>query len=252
MKIVNDELSPSKLIAYSAVMCALLIGGQLALSYVAGIEIVTLLLLTFAYCFGVRCGVLTAVSFSLLRCCIWGFYPSVVLLYLIYYPLFALLFGLLGKVKDSVYDKAPIWLLIVVNVFLIAVACAGFVCIKLDLIKISRLYKTTITVLLWVVSALCIALDVAFNVIFLLVKGGKLKNGTPLKLFFITTLAAVCTICFTLIDDLINFFIYGFNAEAAIVYFYSSFMAMLPQTICTIVTVATLHLPLCSVLKRVK
>ena len=86
-----------KYVAVTAVFTALLLGAQYALWYVKGVELVTLLLLVFSYRFGVRCGVLSAVAFSLLRCFLFGFFPSVILLYLIYYPLFALLFGLLGR-----------------------------------------------------------------------------------------------------------------------------------------------------------
>ena len=94
----------AKNLALIAVMTALLTGGQFALSFVAGVEVVTVLLLCFSAYFGVVTGVSTAACFSVLRCLIWGFAPNVVILYLIYYPLFALLFGLLGKVKDETFD----------------------------------------------------------------------------------------------------------------------------------------------------
>ena len=83
--------------AVVAVFTALLLAAQYALSFVKGVEIVTLLFAVFCYRFGVRCGVLSAVAFSLLRCFIFGFFPNVILLYLVYYPLFALAFGLLGS-----------------------------------------------------------------------------------------------------------------------------------------------------------
>ena len=83
--------------AVVAVFTALLLGAQYALWFVKGVEVVTVLLLVFSYRFGVRCGVLSAVAFSLLRCLLFGFFPNVVLLYLIYYPLFAACFGLLGN-----------------------------------------------------------------------------------------------------------------------------------------------------------
>lgn len=231
-------------------MCALLIAGQFALSFVAGVEIVTLLLLSFAFCFGVQAGVLTAVSFSLLRCFIWGFYPSVVVLYLIYYPLFALIFALLGKISDSVYARAPVWLFAVVNVILLAVASACLVCVLLDLIKVSRLYKGTISALLWVIFAMSLALDCAFDVIFLLAKRRKINSVNALKVFLVTTLAAVCTICFTLLDDVISPLFLGLNFEGALGYFYASFLAMLPQTVCTITTVSLLFLPLSTTMQK--
>lgn len=87
----------AKDIAGVAAMCALLIAAQSALSAVAGIEIVTALFLPYCYVCGVRRGMAVAACFSLLRCLLHGFYPTVILLYLIYYTLFALVFGLLGK-----------------------------------------------------------------------------------------------------------------------------------------------------------
>ena len=46
-------------------------------------------------------------AFSLMRCFIYGFFPNVVILYLVYYNFFALVFGLLGWVivKMPVYAK---------------------------------------------------------------------------------------------------------------------------------------------------
>ena len=84
-------------VAVVAVFTALLLAAQYALWFVKGVELVTVLLLVFSYRFGVRCGVLSAVAFSLLRCLLFGFFPNVVLLYLLYYPLFAACFGLLGN-----------------------------------------------------------------------------------------------------------------------------------------------------------
>ena len=87
----------SKEIAITALMTALLIVVQYVLSAVKGVELVTVFLLCFAFCFGPLKGVVCALSFSLLRCFIFGFFPSVLVLYLIYYPSFALTVGLLGK-----------------------------------------------------------------------------------------------------------------------------------------------------------
>lgn len=84
-------------VAVVAVFTALLLAAQYALWFVKGVELVTVLLLVFSYRFGVRCGGLSAVAFSLLRCLLFGFFPNVVLLYLLYYPLFAACFGLLGN-----------------------------------------------------------------------------------------------------------------------------------------------------------
>ena len=89
--------SKAKDVAIISLSVALLIGVQFALSFVQGLEPVTLLMAVFAFSFGVKRDVLIAVAFSLLRCIVFGFYPSVVIVYLIYYPLLALLFGGLGN-----------------------------------------------------------------------------------------------------------------------------------------------------------
>lgn len=83
--------------AIIGVYTALLIGGQFALSFVAGVEVVTVLLLTFAYRFGFRRSLILVNAFCVLRCFIFGFFPTVIILYFIYYNLFVLLFAFIGK-----------------------------------------------------------------------------------------------------------------------------------------------------------
>ncbi len=97
-------MSFAKKVILPGVFTALLIGGQLALSGISGIEIVTVLLLTYAYRYGVKQGLLVATSFSVLRCFMFGFIPNVIVLYLIYYNLFAVVFGCLGKLGKNEYD----------------------------------------------------------------------------------------------------------------------------------------------------
>ena len=234
----------AKNLAYIAVMTALLLGGQFALSFVAGVEVVTVLLLCFSAYFGVITGVATAVCFCTLRCLIWGFMPNVVLLYFIYYPLFAALFGLLGKIKNESFDKAKIRLAIVVNALLLAIFSAALCCALFDVIRISRLYKATVKAFLYAVAGVCGGLLIAFNVFYALVRGKVLKSGKPLRIFLYTAVAALCTICFTLLDDVISPLIVGMDKLTALTYFYASFTAMLPQVICTVATVSTLYLPL--------
>ena len=90
-------MKSAKKIILPGVFTALLIGGQFALSGISGIEIVTVLLLTFLYKYGIKQGLFVANAFSLIRCFIFGFMPNVIVLYLIYYNLFALVFALVGK-----------------------------------------------------------------------------------------------------------------------------------------------------------
>ncbi|MBE6957677.1 MAG: hypothetical protein E7447_00800 [Ruminococcaceae bacterium] len=89
-------MNETKFVVRVAMCVALLIAGQVALSSVAGIEIVTVMLLCFCWCYGVRHGLAIATTFSLLRCFVFGFQVNVIVLYLVYYNLFALFFGWLG------------------------------------------------------------------------------------------------------------------------------------------------------------
>lgn len=226
-------------IAVISIMCALLIGGQLLFTAVSGVEIVTVLLLCFCYTFGVRRGLLTATVFSLLRCLIWGFYPSVVVLYLVYYNLFALLFGLLGRFlsKERKGVRKAISVSCVEILFILLIATGS--CYLAGVIKISRLLAGGLKVLSWIVVGIGGTGFIAFNVLHFSGKHSKVCD-----LIAVTVSAAICTICFTLLDDIITPLFLGFNADTALTYFYTSFAAMIPQTVCTLVTVSLLFLPL--------
>lgn len=155
---------------------ALLIGGQMALSGIAGIEIVTVVMLCLCFCWGIQTGIAIATTFSLLRCFFFGFQVNVIVLYLVYYNLFALFFGWLGK------------------------RFAG--------------------------------------------------NMTLFRRGIIVVSAVAFTILFTLLDDVITPLIFGFHGNAAWVYFLQSLTAMIPQTVCTAVTVSILFTPLTAVIRK--
>lgn len=234
-------------------MTALLIGGQLALYMVAGVEVVTVLLLCFAFVFGPRAGALSAIAFSLLRCFLWGFYPSVIVLYIIYYPLFAIFFGFLGRAcggKNFVFRG---WTYALIAAVLCIVAVGSAVCAATGIIKISRLAAVMVKTLLWVIFALACALLILLTALFAAYKGGKIKSAQLLVLVMVTAFAAACTISFSLLDDVITplFYGWGFGSATTLTYFYGSFLALAPQTVCTIVTVSTMFLPLTTIFKRV-
>ena len=170
-------MNKTKFVVRVAMCVALLIAGQLALSSVTGIEIVTVMLLCFCYSYGVRYGIAIATTFSLLRCFVFGFQVNVIVLYLVYYNLFALFFGWLG----------------------------------VHLTGKNALLKTVLVVLT----------------------------------------AVLFTALFTLLDDVITPVIYGFNENAARVYFYQSLTAVIPQTVCTAVTVSVCFHPLTRVIQKV-
>lgn len=90
-------MNTCKRAVFIAVYCALLIGGQLALSSVVGVEVVTVLSVCFCFYFGIVSGIITMTLFSLLRCLIFGFFPTVIILYLVYYNLLAVVYGLMGR-----------------------------------------------------------------------------------------------------------------------------------------------------------
>ena len=156
----------AKEIALISVFTALLIGGQFILSGISGVEIVTVLLLSFSYYFGVRRGLLVANAFSLLRCFIFGFFVNVIILYLVYYNLFVVIFGLFGK---------------------------------------------------------------------------RFKRGLNIKIHIVlVVVACIMTIAFTGLDDIITPLYYGFSLDATKAYAVASLTAVIPQVICTILTVTLL------------
>lgn len=168
-------MNSAKKIILPGVFTALLIGGQLALSGISGIEVVTVLLLTFVYRFGIGQGLLVANSFSLLRCFIFGFMPNVIVLYLIYYNIFVLVFGFIGKLFRHEYS-----------------------------IK---------------------------------------------KHIIVLFLSIIMTALFTLTDNSLTPLIYGFTVNAAKAYFVASLYTVIPQIICTFVTVLIIFPVLIKVLR---
>ncbi len=82
-------------VALTGVMAATLEAVKLALSALPNIELVSLLLALYGYVFGLS-GVLAAVVFVAAEVLIWGL-NTWVISYIIYWPLLALLFRLIGK-----------------------------------------------------------------------------------------------------------------------------------------------------------
>lgn len=171
-------MSSAKKIVLPGVFTALLIGGQYVLSGISGIEIVTVLFLAFTYMCGIVQGLLVANAFSLLRCFIFGFTPSVIVLYLVYYNIFALVFGTIGKLFNREYS-----------------------------IK---------------------------------------------KHVIIILIAVIMTVLFTMLDNVITPLMYGFTAKATKVYFLASLYTVIPQMICTFVTVLIIFPGLLKAFKLVR
>ncbi len=165
---VKNGVRSAKECAYLAAFVALLIAAQLALSFVPGAEIVTVLFAAYAFAMGARRAMIAATAFSLLRCFVFGFFATVLLLYVIYFNLLALCFGLIGRKWQADIKTLP---------FLIGIAC-------------------------------------------------------------------FCTVCFTMLDNVITPLWYGYSAQAANAYFLASLPFLVPQTVCVAASVAFLLLPL--------
>ena len=159
-------MKTAKNITLPSVYTAILIGGQVVLSGISGIEIVTVLLLAFCYKYGVKQGLLVANAFSLLRCFLFGFYLNVLILYFVYYNTFVIVFGLLGKEFNNSYGIKSHIVIIVV--------------------------------------------------------------------------AMIMTASFTLFDNVLTPLIYGFSQNATEAYFLASLYTVVPQIMCTMVTVTFL------------
>ena len=170
-------MNKTKFIVRVAMCVALLIGGQLALSGINGIEVVTVMLLCFCFCYGIRHGIAIATTFSLLRCFIFGFQVNAIILYLVYYNLFAIFYGWLGR------------------------RFAG--------------------------------------------------ETSVLKMVIVVATAVVFTMLFTLLDDIITPLLYAFHPNVAKIYFFNSLYAVIPQSICTVVTVSVCFYPLTKVIKKI-
>lgn len=175
----NIGARSAKECAYLAAFVALVIALQLALSLVPGVELVTVSFVAYAYVMGAKRGMIAATAFSLLRQLVFGFYATVLVLYLVYFNMLALGFGLLGDGKHIVKKQSK-------------------------------------------------------------------------RLLLIVLLACVCTVFFHMFDNVLTPIWYGYSARATRAYFFASLPFMIPQVVCTAVSVTVLFLPLIKVFHMVK
>ncbi|MBQ2769295.1 MAG: hypothetical protein IJF44_04925 [Clostridia bacterium] len=112
------SIKTAKECAYIAVFVALVIAAQLVLAALPGIEVVTVLFISYSFVFGACRGGIAAVAFAFLRQLVFPFSETVLILYLVYFPLLGGLFGFLGHwVKKPLFS---LWWLLP-----IAVACTA-------------------------------------------------------------------------------------------------------------------------------
>ena len=162
--------------AYIAVFVALTIAAQLCFAAVPGVELVTVLFVSFAFAFGCRSGMIAATVFALLRQLVFGFSPTVLILYLVYFNLLTLLFGFLGQRMVLRVKRVPLF----------------------------------------------------------------------------TVIACVCTVGFTMLDNVITPLWLGYSGKLFKMYFWASFSFMIPQVICTAVSVGVLFFPLAKFFKKLQ
>ena len=160
----NKGIRSAKELARTAVFVAAVIGAQYVLSAVPFVEIVTLLFACYAFVFGGVRGVIAAVAFAFLRQLIFGFYPVVLILYLIHFSFLSLVFGWLGK-AGSLTGKR----LLMVAVITAAVATVCFTLLDSLLTPIYYAYSKKATAMYFTASlpfmagqTICAAISVAF------------------------------------------------------------------------------------------
>lgn len=225
----------TRTITICALMVALLISIQFCLSFISGVELVTVLFVSFCYVFGVKKGIIVATVFSIVRCIIFGFFINVILLYLIYYNFVAIAFGLLNNHKTAFKRIVPVLLLC------IAILCSYYAICG---IPISIFYQSKVSIMLWILFGICTCILISYIFLCFMTRSNLASDA-----IIVIALAICCTIIFTLLDDVITPLIYGYSFDVAIGYFYTSFLALLPQTISVSISVAILFYPLKKVMR---
>lgn len=90
-------------------------------------------------------------------------------------------------------------------------------------------------------------LSVVFGVL------GKYGKRTGWKrLALVVAVAVACTVCFTLLDNVLTPLYYGYSQRAARMYFRASLPFMLGQSVCVSVSVGTMFIPLTKALFFIK
>ena len=172
----NNTFRSAKECAFIAVFVATTVSVQIALSFVPGVEIVTVMFVAYSFVMGVKRGVISAVAFALIRQIFFGFAPTVLILYLIYFPMLTIGFGFLGGRLNN-----------------------------------------------------------------------PLKYLIPLSLF-----ACICTVFFTMIDNILTPLWYGYGEKSTWLYFTASLPFMITQVICTAISAVCLFFPLYKIFSTLK
>ena len=143
----------AKELARIAVFVGLTLAVQYVLSALPGVELVTLLFAVFSFVYGAWRGAISAVAFSLLRQCLFGFFPTVLFLYLVYYPLLAAAFGILGAwLSDWESNRKKTLLAIIIAILLACICTVLFTVLDNVLTPWLAAYTAKATELYWKAS----------------------------------------------------------------------------------------------------
>ena len=168
-------MKTAKEIALVGMYTALLIGAQFVLSFVSGVEIVTVLFSAFCYKYGLKKGLILSISFSLIRCFIYGFILDVVVLYLVYYPLLCLTFAYLGKLFKNKYTVINLIIIILASVIMTALFTLLSDVITPLLYRYTfNAWKAYFVASLPVMATQCVVVPITFALLFLPIQ--KLLN----------------------------------------------------------------------------
>ena len=129
----------------------------------------------------------------------------------------------------------------------ILLLCLSIFCLYFAIggIPISVLYQTKVSIMLWILFAICVCILAEY-----IISSIISRNGESQEVSMIVALAICCTVMFTLLDDIITPLIYGYGIDVAIGYFYTSFLALLPQTVGASLSVSILFYPLKKAMMR--
>lgn len=202
-----------------SLMDAVLIVAQMIFGMIAGIEIVTVLYLCFSLVFGWKMSWLLGIIFSITRCLIYGFYPNVLLLYLIFYSICPWIIWL-----SSRYEKA-VWVMALSSVL---------ICIWVLLSPLPKLVWIN-----WMAGVTCLIL---VCLLVFIKKADQKGTGFILIVF--------CTLLFTCIDDGLAVLINGFSFKAAYGYFLASLPVMILQAFNNLIAFSLFSIPLSRVFNR--
>ena len=113
--------SSAKEISFLSLFLAIVIGAQYALSAIPGVEVVTVLFVSYSFSMGKSRGMVAATAFSFLRQIVFGVFINVFILYIVYFNVLAFIFGAIGNVERKKGVKR-LWLITLCA----CVCCIGF------------------------------------------------------------------------------------------------------------------------------